>query len=205
MRSEDFGSPRPEHALAIAAVLKLLAGALKKAADLEEQLDEIHQLIRELVERLGWPLPRVRPFPASISSSSPPSEDELLKGQAKEGVATATLERQPNGKAILHIEGRTKIPLSTRLAALMGVLLVADGASPDALVPWKADADIIAELERRLGKVYDQHGLKQMIYLLREDLRTHGENRWLIMTEPKLGSRFALRHGSALVTRGNHN
>ena len=52
---------------------------------------------------------------------------------------------------------------------------------------------------------FSEHAFNHLVYLLRDLLKEHDENPWLIMRDPKLGIRFALRRGLGGVNGANYN
>jgi hypothetical protein len=196
---------RFEQQPAIAAILIASAGALRKASEVEEELDSVNQLIRELFIELGLSPTWVAPAQPQSRPHNRKTENQVQTRKAQPNVNSLSLVFLPNGRAHLQIEGRQKIVLAPRLAALVAALTVDDRPSPDHLVAWKSKEDIIADLQRRTGKQFNQHDLKNLMYLLRQELKAHQENPDLVMHHRKLGSRFGLqRGGKVFVTSDSH-
>jgi|GEM_PF-3303623 len=204
MNRPDFQPLRPEQALAIATIHKLLAVVARKASELEEEIDNIHQLLHDLLKKLGWTPARVPPA-LPVAGLGRGTVDAGLQNKARAGVASLSLITQPSGRVSMQIEGRDKFLLPARLAALMDALIMDDGSSPDHLVAWKTEEGVIIALKRITGKQYNNHDFNQLIYLLRTTLSDHHENRWLVMRDSLFGVRFALRRSPSSVTGVNHN
>jgi hypothetical protein len=191
--------------LPLAQIRQKLLRVKKRVGRLDDDIDDIYQEFDDLVNDPAAPHAR-RPLSASVRPAGVPSaKDRELQRLAKEGVAALALTFQSNGSGSLKIDGRDRIPLPPRLAALAAGLILDTGHSPDQLVSWKSDAEIIAALERRTQKKYRRHTFNHLFYLLRAALKDKDENPWLVMRDPKFGSRFALRRALGGVNGANHN
>jgi len=115
-----------------------------------------------------------------------------------EGVSSIKAIVQPDGSALIHLDGRAGVALTASLARLLDVLKRDDGASPDHLVVWKPVA-VLQEGLKGPGKIRSERAVRQLIYRLRQQLSESGENRWLVMSSEH-GYRFALRREGAAVT-----
>lgn len=173
--------------------------------ELDIKADSLKEFVRGLLVNLGWSVPGSHPCPTSSRSGSGTAEGAPQIRKAEPSVNSLSLIFKPGGKAILQIEGRQQVLLAPRLGALMAALTVNDRPSPDGLIAWRSDKDILADIQRRTGKQQTRNDFKQLIYLLRRELKQHGENPWLVMRHAKLGSRFALqRGGKVFVTNDSH-
>jgi len=205
MPPNNSDSPKRKPSRPLDLIQKKLSRVKKRVGRLDEDIYDIYQEFTELV---NGPVSNHQPLTkaASILPTGTLSADSLaLRRKAKEGVATLSLNFHPDRSGSLKIEGRERFPLPPRLAALTAGLTMDTGHSPDHLVSWKLDAEIITDLKKRTGKEYSRHAFNHLIHLLRATLKDHGENPWLVMRDPKLGSRFALRRGFGGVNGANHN
>lgn len=196
---------RFEQKSTLAEIFKLVDELLILLSKLDVKSDEIREFIRGLFQDQAWDIPGSGQRPTRSGLSPGSAEDQGKPRNLPPIVNSLSLAFKPDGRAILQIEGRQKILLSKRLAALVAALTVDDRPSLDQFVAWKSKEDLIAELERRLGKQFNRHDLKNLLYLLRQALKAHQEHPDLVMHSRKFGSRFALqRSGKVFVTNDSH-
>jgi hypothetical protein len=112
------------------------------------------------------------------------------------------IETQPAGSAFAQIDGRAPVPLPPLLADLLAVLIM-DYSSNDHLVGWKTVADISCSMAKRTGKTFTRHAISALIYRLKQQLASFGENKFLIQRNIRFGYRFALRRSPDSVTGGD--
>lgn len=204
MRPPQINSRQFEQKPTMTKIFKLSQELANMLSELDFKADKLEEFVRGLFEDLGWPVPRSRPWSSGSRSGPGTAEDASQIRKAQPSVNSLSLIFKPNGKAVLQIEGRKKILLAPRLAALMAALTLNDRPGTDSLIAWRSDKDILSDLQRRTGRQYTRRDFKQLIYLLRQKLEQHRENPWLVMRHPRLGSRFALRRGLESVTGTGH-
>ena len=195
--------PSPDNWRAI--LTKTLERALSSAAKTEECVDALACACRELISSKG-------PHSADLKGSqkrpqcrdAPSEQQRILQAEARVGVNSVQIVLQPDGSAIVHIDGRLGVPLSPRLGQLMAILIPDSAVSPDHLIGWKSVTDITFALAKRAGRKFNKHNISALICRLREQLGRHDNNRFLVQHHPELGYRFALKRGQSSVTEGNH-
>ena len=195
--------PSPDNWRAI--LTKILQRAVSSAAKTEECVDNLACACLELISSKG---PHSADFKGSHQRprgrDAPTEQQRILQAEARAGVNSVQIVLQPDGSAIVHIDGRSGVPLSPRLGQLMAILIPDSGVSPDHLIGWKSVTDITFALAKRTGGKFNKHNISALICRLREQLARHDNNRFLVQHHPQLGYRFALKRGHSSVTEGNH-
>ena|ERR1035438_3017017 len=172
-----------------------LQSILQALAKCEEQVDGLVFTLAGLVTTSGPSSSAQRPSSPRVVSDPTRVEQRAL---AAAGVGSVQRLPSSNGSAIFKIDGGTSLPLSRALAELLQVLYADSGTSEDSLVGWKSIGDLKLALAKRLGGAFTTHAIKQLVFRLRNELESHGENRLLVQNHRKLGYRFALRRGGDL-------
>jgi hypothetical protein len=120
------------------------------------------------------------------------------------GVVPVVLVAHPSASGVVQIKGRSPITLPPFLAALLEILKADDGIETDDLVCWKTMTFIQSALRERTKQNHSKAAVKELVFRLRNLLERHGENRFLVQHNHRLGYRFAVRRGSG-VTTGHNN
>jgi hypothetical protein len=115
-----------------------------------------------------------------------------MQEDAKEGVESITMTELPNGNWAVQIGADRSFSLSPTLAALLDVLTSDNGKSHDGLIGWKSRTEVKRSMTKIMRKSFKPQAINQNIYRLRERLEEEGYNRHYVMTNSKLGVRFAL-------------
>jgi hypothetical protein len=100
----------------------------------------------------------------------------------------------PSGAFDVLIDGQHHLKLAPQLGVLLQILVESDGASVDALVPWKSRSRVRAALSAVSGRMISDHGLTQLVSRLRKELFLQANlHRDFVAVHPSLGMRFALQ------------
>ncbi|HTZ19311.1 MAG TPA: hypothetical protein VMC06_00385 [Opitutaceae bacterium] len=179
-------------------LLRGLKRAVGKREAAEEEIDSfICYLEAFLIQYDRVPsggLPLVGPTVSMIVDSL--TQEKARQDYAAAGAAELKVFELPNGDYEFRIDGH-RLKLSPRLGALLKILARAvspDGASPDALVPWKSRLQVRLALATKLGQPITNHALNGLVFRLREELRLQiNLHRDIVRVHPVHGLRFAVQ------------
>jgi hypothetical protein len=141
-----------------------------------------------------------RPFRRTRKNDRRRDTDRRLAELAEKGVVDLKIQKQPNGSAIVQIDGGKEFRLSPVLADLL--LILSDDAWPtkDDLVGWKSWDEVAKRLGRKAGRPpMGRHTVSQNVLRLRKALELSGENPRWVQSNRALGARFALRRRLGFV------
>ncbi|MGA2173516.1 MAG: hypothetical protein ABSH38_00895 [Verrucomicrobiota bacterium] len=106
---------------------------------------------------------------------------------------SVTLVVSGDGSSAVSIDGRTGIPLTPLVTALLRVLKADCGLVNDHLVGWKSVDVIQAALKEYTRQQHSKAAVKELVYRLRNLLDRQPDNSGLVQTNHRLGYRFAVR------------
>ena len=105
-----------------------------------------------------------------------------------------------DGRVVVTFDNVKQVALSRALKEVLAILAADTGQSPDDLVAWKGFDQLGELLEKRLDRKFDRHAISQLLYRLREALKTIDNGRSLIESSPALGARVRLKRRPAALS-----
>ena len=170
----------------------------------EERADSVAQHLAALERMLtgacgGKPISAI---PAPPPLHKPLESSLLLELAAQSGVPKLEIKCLVTGEAMVRVDGGKAFRLSATLASLLAALSLDNGKDDGEFVGWKTMLEVIARLQKQLGRAFTPHAIHQLVSRLRMALAIRGGvNPFLVQTHRELGLRFALRKqpGSTLA------
>jgi len=98
-----------------------------------------------------------------------------------------------DGAALVRVEGGKTFPLPPTVAAFLETLARDKPSDDGRLIGWKSRKEVIAGLQKRMGRKISRHAMDELLRRLRAALVAGGLNPFLVQTHRQFGLRFALR------------
>ena len=175
---------------ASAARLAFLCREIERARVLASRTEEILDAVAcELQDMIGHHSLNLAKVTNSLGGLR---QRHGLLPKSSQNVASVVLVPGIDGSVTARIDGRSGIPLSPLLAALLEILKADGGVTGDHLVGWKSVAAIQSALKEPTKQHHSKAAIKELVYRLRSLLGRHGENPFLVQSHRHLGYRFAV-------------
>lgn len=169
----------------------------RRMSRLEEAADALALDLAALADELddGGPVATAADRPGAPLRRRNADTRDALRRTAEAGAASLLIAPRSDGSADVRIDDGKSFTLSPALADLLSILAADRGEETDrGIVGWKTLDEVGRLLEKKTGRSFTAHAVTQQIYRLRREIFERGRaNPWLVQTNRRAGTRFALR------------
>jgi len=184
-------------------IRRRLERLVRRADDLDEELERARKEVRSMrivMEDVTYNLEQreraARGVPAAKVPvlARAPEDVSAWEIEARAGATRLEVRLQPDGMALVSVNGRAPFLLPPKPRVLLDILSEPGSAADDGLVGWRSRGEVADALRKRLGRPLGRDDVTRTVYRLREVFRAAHENEHLVQTNREHQTlRFALR------------